>query len=227
MAAGTASTFASGLSSPGGVAFGPDGLLYVGCRGDDTIRRYNVQTGVSTTFASNVGGYTAGLAFSPDGSSLYVGSTASIYRFDMATGTRAIFATDPGHTNGPFYLTFGPDGDLYASDQNLNDIRRYDVHTGDYTVFASGPALIYPEMTAVSPDGKDLYLANYGANNILCYDLQSGTSAVFAGATAPMGLAFGPITTGVPEPRSVALLLAASMGLLGLVLRRRRCCTKT
>ncbi|MEL7332324.1 MAG: PEP-CTERM sorting domain-containing protein, partial [Cyanobacteria bacterium J06560_2] len=151
--------FASGgdLFRPYGLAFGPDGLLYVSSFRSDQILRYDGSTGAFVDVFAERDGTAAGLngpnglLFGPDGK-LYAttqGSVADdegnldfafpsqVLRYDIETGAGDVFAQQPA----PFPTSFGfvsflglavgpDDGDLYTSDF-ANGIRRYDFATGD------------------------------------------------------------------------------------------------
>jgi streptogramin lyase len=107
-----------GFSFPVGLAFGPDGNLYVAGRDSDNVARFNGTTGKFIDFFANggAGDHPGGLIFGPD-NNLYVGSifTDHVLRFDGMTGlplpapgqSGAIFATGGGLDNAT-YLIFAP-----------------------------------------------------------------------------------------------------------------------
>jgi sugar lactone lactonase YvrE len=77
---GQITTIASSLGRPQGIAFGPDGMLYVvdALAGSSGLHRLNVDS----TFAPVIaGGTLIGVAFGPDGE-LVVASNETAYRFD-------------------------------------------------------------------------------------------------------------------------------------------------
>ena len=87
-----------GLNAPAGMAFGPDGDLYVASNYGDEVLRYDGSTG---TFLGTFVGYQSGgldepddLVFGPDGN-LYVTSfrTDQVLEYDGTTGeSRGVFA---------------------------------------------------------------------------------------------------------------------------------------
>ncbi len=170
--------FVSPVSSPIGLAFGPDGNLYVGNFHDASVHRFDGSTGetLGTFVASHAGGldYVNSLTFGPDGN-LYVTGTwdGKVLRYDGETGEFIdIFASGRGH--GPNDLSFGPDGNLYVSTGDGNSLLRYDGGTGEFIdVFASDPQLINTGGHAFGPDGN-LYVGSLGNERVLRFDGRSG-----------------------------------------------------
>jgi sugar lactone lactonase YvrE len=154
--------FASGgeLFRPYGMAFGPDGLLYVSSFRSDKILRYNASTGdyvdvFAQRDAQQNDGATGlngpnGLLFGPDGK-LYVttqGSVADsegnldfafpsqVLRYDIATGKGEVFISQPEpFPTGAGYVSFlglaiGPEDGNLYVSDFANGIRRYDFATG-------------------------------------------------------------------------------------------------
>src|SRR2546428_1422564 len=110
--------------------------------GPGSVQRYNGTTGASLgTFAS--GGGLSGpvhVVFGPDGN-LYVSDIDSgrVLRYNGSTGAflntfvdNIPHGVDPtfGFAIGPLGLAFGPDGNLYVSNDFTNDVRGYNGTTG-------------------------------------------------------------------------------------------------
>jgi hypothetical protein len=109
-----------GLRTPQDMAFGPDGLLYIGggTTGAIGIRRYDAITGAFIDFFAATEGldplsyYPMGLAFGPDGN-LYVAAQngGAVMRFDHATGAFIDFFVANGDSPliSPFHMSFALD----------------------------------------------------------------------------------------------------------------------
>jgi hypothetical protein len=139
-----------GLSDVYGLAFGPDGNLYVASGATDEVLRYNGTTGafMDAFVVAGSGGldYPRGVTFGADGN-LYVSSsnTHSILRYQgpLAAAPGAPLpasgksgATFVAPSSGGLYsqlqLIFGPDGNLYADGGFMPGVARYDSATGAF-----------------------------------------------------------------------------------------------
>lgn len=127
--------FAAGLN------LGPDGNLYISSVfNDNSIIRYNLQTGVQDTFVPpNIAQpVPSGTVFSPDGEYLYDGTfigPSTIERYDGKTGALVgdfVSANNNGGLQTSSRLRFGPDGNLYVSDYSGSSIWCYDGQTGAF-----------------------------------------------------------------------------------------------
>src|SRR4030095_9226466 len=115
--------FASGLSVPQDLSFGPDGNLYVSNGFGDSISLFDGATGASLGFFVAPGAYgldaPIGFAFSRS-EDLYVASfpTNTIFRFEGGSGS-LVSTFDLPYQDGLgdtlLDLAFGPDRNLYAS----------------------------------------------------------------------------------------------------------------
>lgn len=188
-------TFAASGSSQG-VAFGPDGSLYVASFIPDAVLKFDRSTGAhvggSFTTGAPLNG-NSGLTFGPDGN-LYAASYNGndVLRYNGHTGAYdKVFAT--GVTT-PYGVTFGRDGNLYVGDVTNNRIDRFNGTTGAFIDhFVNGGVLNYPGQFAFGPDGN-LYVSSFNTNKVIQYDGTTGqvVNGSFASVIAPTGLSFGP-----------------------------------
>lgn len=140
-------TFASNaaIDNPEGIAFGPDGSLYVANRGDGKILRFNGTTGALIGALSNgISGLTSpdDMAFGADGR-LYVADeslSGKIARFNVSTPPGQFvdfFVDNDAGLSSPHCLTFGPGGKLFVGDSGNSSIRRYTATGGPDGVFVT------------------------------------------------------------------------------------------
>jgi sugar lactone lactonase YvrE len=109
--AGEVHPFGSGIANPTGLAFGPDGMLYVSSRHEGNVYRVD-KRGQATEFATQLGTPT-GIAFDALGQ-LYVGDRRGAVFQVTAQGRARVFARlEPSMT--AYHLAFGEDGLLYVS----------------------------------------------------------------------------------------------------------------
>lgn len=144
---GTGST--ARFDSPTGLAFGPDGALYVSDTGNHTIRRVTL-AGVVTTLAGSAGtadyadgsasaarfNQPLGLAVAPDGTVFVADSGNHLIRVIGTNGNVSVLAGNPetfgsadgtgtnAFFNSPVGLALAPDGSLFVSDANNFTLRR-------------------------------------------------------------------------------------------------------
>jgi uncharacterized protein (TIGR03118 family) len=171
-----------GLQGPGGVAFGPDGSLYVSSDMNNSILHYSGTTGqfLGVFVPSGLAGLNkpSGLVFGPDGN-LYVNShgpasqptSSAVLRFDGVTGAPLPAPGQDGATFVPagsggldqasVGLVFGADGNLYVNSHLTNSVLRFNGITGE-------------PFPAPGQDGADFVPAGSG------------------GLLQPSGLVFGP-----------------------------------
>jgi hypothetical protein len=178
-----------GLGRSTGMAWGPDGNLYIGSL-NNLVMRFDGTTGafLGTFIDTVVTPAQEGLRFR-DGK-LYVLSrdTAQVQRFDAATGTFLDVFIPPGSggLNGAGGMTVGPDGNWYISSANTNQVLRYSGATGAFLgafVAAGSGGLSGPRALTFGPDGN-LYVSSSLSDAVLRYKGQTGA---FLNAFIPAG----------------------------------------
>ena len=196
-----------GVDNAQGLAFGPDGNLYVASFGSQNILRYDGVTGafIDAFVHSGSGGLGApnDVAFGQDGN-LYVADaffgTNSILRYDGNTGEFIdVFATGGGIQQA-LEIAFGPDGNLFVGNSNSTNVLRYHGDTGvPHPAAGQGGAIFVPGKqggfnTTIAFDTYGvLYVGSGASPDILRYD---GTTGAFLGTFVPNGatgkFSFGP-----------------------------------
>ena len=196
-----------GLETPFGMAYGPDGNLYVAngiSPSTNSVLRYDGLSGVFIdVFCSGLPGPLTQITFGPD-HNVYVsaGPAHLVVRCDGTTEEPEPFAGPGSPLDFAAGLTFGPDGNLYVGNWLGNQVLRYDGRTGAYLdAFATVPIAGSDGNVggvAFGPDG-DLYvtLINTG-DDIWRFDGTTGASqGSFIPATdphpdGPVFMLFGP-----------------------------------
>jgi hypothetical protein len=150
-----------------GVAFGPDGNLYVADVTHGAVLRFNPVSGsLIGTFVSAGSGLVTpeGMTFGPDGNLYVADITAGVLQFNGTTG--ALLAHLPAgpaaHLGGILFawdVKFGPDGNIYVSDSNSAAVLKYNGSTLAYMSIFAGPL---PGPGEVTPLG-----IAFGLNNNL------------------------------------------------------------
>ena len=156
-----------------------------------------------------------GIEYGPDGN-IYISSESHpfddpvqigfVKRYDGQTGAfMDTFAAHPAMT-GAKDVEFGPDGNLYVSNNIDDDIYRFDGTTGafiDVFVPTASGGLDTPRQLIFGPDGnsdgtEDLYVASAITDSILRYDgvtgafLDAFVAAGSGGLNSPTAISFGP-----------------------------------
>jgi hypothetical protein len=118
------SAFSGGLARTGNAIFGPDGHLYVASRDNDSVLRYDGQSGdfLDVVVPSGAEGldHPWFLAFGPD-DKLYVAGlwSENIVRYDPASGVVDTFIPSGGALHAPKGMVFDADGNLYVANSDL------------------------------------------------------------------------------------------------------------
>ncbi len=192
-----------GLSGPGAVLFGADGMLYVSSFDSDAVLRYDGASGAfdSVFVAEGAGGLDgpdAGMVFGPEGDLFVPGFYSNtVSRFDGVTGEPLPDFTPTDMLSAPRTLVFHA-GHLYVANEGTDEVLRFDGTTGafvDVFVAMGAGGLDGPAGMVFGPDGV-LHVASVETNTVLRYDAD--------GAPLP-GLIDGP-GAGIGGPTHIALL---------------------
>lgn len=151
--------------------------LVVGSRWNNTLVRFNLETGSLLGTIDGPLSSPRGLTLGPDGD-LFVGGCENdgVLRYNLKTNEfeGTFVGAGSGGLDCPHGLVFGPDGDLYVTSWWNHNVFKYDGETGEpLGVFASGSGLNNPHGIDFGPDGN-LYVASRGNHLILRYDGMTG-----------------------------------------------------
>ncbi len=192
------------LAGPTGLAFGPDGNLYVASSLTPAIKRFDGSDGDS------MGDFIDDFILDPrlrtprdivfHNDDLYIANFDgnNILRYDGITGDFIEVFASGSTLSGPSGLTFGPDGNLFVSNSAFENILNFSGQDGKFNgefVKSNDSQLNLPQGLKFGPNG-DLYVSSFSTNDIQVYD---GTTGEFKRKSAqdedlkgPIGLVFGP-----------------------------------
>jgi sugar lactone lactonase YvrE len=200
-----------GLDEPRGLAFGPDGNLYVSSSNNGRILRYDGTTGafMDAFVPAGSGGLKGpeALIFRDDGF-LYVSNFGTIpvpdpfldgkvTRYDASTGTFDSLYVSSSDTRGNCDgMTFGPNGNLFVAaswrdNPDTQGVLQFDGTDGHFIgQFTQGVDLVQPRGVAFGPDGN-LYVTDinsithpYGDTRVARFD---GTTGQYIDDAIPFG----------------------------------------
>jgi sugar lactone lactonase YvrE len=185
---GDVEPFAADILNPTGLAFGPDGHLYVSSRHTGKVLRVDAH-GMVSTFAENLG-IATGLAFDAQGR-LYVGDRrGTIYRLSEA-GQAQVFVSELEPSVTAYHLAFDSSDRLcmsYPTFSGYDQVYRITA-AGEVQTIASG--LGRPQGLAFDADDNLYVIGHYrGEGGVVKITPAGEVQHVICGANL-VGLAFG------------------------------------
>ena len=188
---GRGTPFVSGILNATGLAFSPDGELFVTSRAEGNVYRID-DTGEPTIYVEGMGVAT-GLAFDAAGN-LFVGDrSGTIFKIDPRREIFVYATLEP--SAAAYHLAVNASGTLYVTAPSLtsNDAIWAIEPNGDARAWYRG--LGRPQGLALSKEG-DVYLAAclHGQRGVVRVTRQGEASLVLSGANI-VGLAFSPLGT--------------------------------
>src|ERR1039457_3954906 len=189
--------------------------LYIADSDNCTIRKAVIATGLVSTIAGKVCGYSDGqgatasfswiAGITTDGFNLYVADTRNnaIRKIEIETGVVTTFAGSPGNTvtldgvgvaakfDNPAGITEA-DGNLYVADLT-GAIRKIEIATGVVTtIYGSVGTPVYNTSnyyisTGITSDGTNLYIVDSVNNTVFKVDITTSAVTTVAGSTGQSG----------------------------------------
>lgn len=160
----------SPLSSPGGLGFGPGGLLYVSDYALTGIVRINPSTGHAVVVRQGSPfGSLSDVKFGPHGM-LYASDFdhPTVWKVNPTTGHTSALATGGKITSNTYALAVGPTGAIYVAAVG-GRVVKVDPVTGHETLISKDPKLTNLSGIAVSSAGK-IYVLNQSPAKVLRID---------------------------------------------------------
>ena len=178
-----------GLSNPQGIAFGPDGHLYVASQGSNNVLRFDGQSGAPLGVFASVAGTSWPAEINFRDGMLYMsdfGISQSVYRFDATTGN----LIDQFITGVPFAdgQEWDANGNIYVSSGNR--VRRFDPAGNFIDDFVPGGLSLALDNLFL-PDGTFL-VSDFNQGVVKHYDVNGNFLGNVISLPGPQGLEIGP-----------------------------------
>ena len=211
---GEVSEFSGDITNPTGIAFGPDGQMYVTSRLEGVVYRITPFK-EAVAFASNLGVAT-GIVFDSSGE-MYVGDrSGTIYRINGIGEEKSFAETEPSVS--AYHLAFGPDDALYLTGPavtSFDSVWRIN-KDGEVGVFFRG--LGRPQGLAFDESGNLYVAGSYrGRRGIVRISPDGQQAEIVVAGVNLVGLAFS--AAGELAVVSIDSVYSVAMGVKGVLLR--------
>ena len=184
----TARPFVTEMMNATGVAFGPDGILYVSSRHEGIIYQVSSEGNLSVYVEGM--GVATGMAFDAEGN-LYVGDrSGTIFKISPSRQIFVFATMEP--SIAAYHLAMGPDGDLFVTGPTTSSFDAvYRINReGEVSVFYRG--LGRPQGLAFDEHGNLYVAASTGGRRGVVRIEPQGRADLFLSGPGVVGLAFTP-----------------------------------
>ena len=195
---GIGTPFVSGILNPTGLAFDPNGELYVTSRAEGTV--YRIDAGGEASVYAEGMGVATGAAFDGDGN-LFVGDrSGTIFKIAPSTtnGARQIFVYATLEPSvAAYHLAVGADGTLFVTAPSLSPNDCVWAIDRDGSISAWYRGLGRPQGLALDKDGNVFVAASLRGQRGLVRITPDGQAEVVVAGYNLVGVAFSPLGTAV------------------------------